>query len=209
MNKLDIKSLNLNKKIGEGKESIVYDYGDKVIKIFKSENERTSPFKRISDEGLIKLQTLPLKHFNKPVDIIYDNLKILGYTENKLEIDDLNEKLSVDILNEIKEDIICLSYSGFKIDDIFYNYTSFNNFMFFDMTSYSYVNSEKRELLDFYYQKNIATINTFLVGLNMFNAYRHGSKNELTKTFKANEFINKNIGNEYYGDYIRENSMKM
>ena len=109
----------------------------------------------------------------------------------------------------IKEDIICLSYSGFKIDDIFYNYTSFNNFLFFDMTSYSYVNSEKRELLDFYYQKNIATINTFLVGLNMFNAYRHGSKNELTKTFKANEFINKNIGNEYYGDYIRENSMKM
>ena len=33
MNKLDIKSLDLNKKIGEGKESIVYDYGDKVIKI--------------------------------------------------------------------------------------------------------------------------------------------------------------------------------
>ena len=45
------------------------------------------------------MQTLPLKHFNKPVDIIYDNLKILGYTENKLEINDLNEKLSVDILN--------------------------------------------------------------------------------------------------------------
>ena len=30
MNKLDIKSLDLNKKIGDGKESIVYDYGEKL-----------------------------------------------------------------------------------------------------------------------------------------------------------------------------------
>lgn len=50
MNKLDIKNIKLDKKIGEGKESICYDYGDKVIKIFKE--NRTSPFKRISDEDL-------------------------------------------------------------------------------------------------------------------------------------------------------------
>ena len=35
MNKLDIKNIKLDKIIGEGKESICYDYGDKVIKIFK------------------------------------------------------------------------------------------------------------------------------------------------------------------------------
>lgn len=209
MNKIDIQNLHLDKKMGEGKESLVYDYDDKVIKIFKDKEERTSPFKRISDEGLIKLKTLPLKHFNKPIDIIYENNKIIGYTENKLEIKDLNENLSQDILDEIKEDIITLSYNGIKIEDIFYNYTSSNNFMFFDMTSYSYIDSNKKELHDFYYQKNIATMNTFLVGLNMFDAYKHGSKNELTKTFKATDFISKNIGNEYYGDYLRENSMKM
>lgn len=50
MNKLDIKNIKLDKKIGEGKELICYDYGDKVIKIFKE--NRTSPFKRISDEDL-------------------------------------------------------------------------------------------------------------------------------------------------------------
>ena len=88
MNKLDIKNIKLDKIIGEGKESICYDYGDKVVKIFKE--KRTSPFKRISDEGLIKLSTLDLKHFNKPIDIIYDNEKIIGYTENKLEISDKN-----------------------------------------------------------------------------------------------------------------------
>ena len=44
------KYIKLDKIIGEGKESICYDYGDKVVKIFKE--KRTSPFKRISDEGL-------------------------------------------------------------------------------------------------------------------------------------------------------------
>lgn len=87
MNKLDIKNIKLDKKIGEGKESICYDYGDKVIKIFKE--NRTSPFKRIGDEGLIKLSTLDLKHFNKPIDIIYDNGNVIGYTEEKLKIEDV------------------------------------------------------------------------------------------------------------------------
>lgn len=100
MNKLDIKNIKLAKKIGEVKESICYDYGDKVIKIFKE--NRTSPFKRISDEGLIKLSTLDLKHFNKPIDIIYDNEKIIGYTENKLEISDKNQDIDENDLLEIK-----------------------------------------------------------------------------------------------------------
>ena len=201
MNKLDIKNIKLDKKIGEGKESTCYDYGDKVIKIFKE--NRTSPFKRISDEGLIKLSTLDLKHFNKPIDIIYDNEKIMGYTEEKLKIEDVNN-LSLEVLEEIKEDIITLSYNGFKLEDIFYNYTSDSNFKFFDLTSFSYVNSSKKELLDFYYQKNIMTVNTFLVGLLSFEAYKHGSSIEITKTFKANEFINNNLNDEYYGDYLKE-----
>lgn len=35
MDKLDLKNIKLGKRIGECKESICYDYGDKVIKIFK------------------------------------------------------------------------------------------------------------------------------------------------------------------------------
>lgn len=35
MDKLDLKNIKLGKRIGEGKESICYDYGDIVIKIFK------------------------------------------------------------------------------------------------------------------------------------------------------------------------------
>ena len=206
MNKLDIKNIKLDKKIGEGKESTCYDYGDKVIKIFKE--NRTSPFKRISDEGLIKLSTLDLKHFNKPIDIIYDNEKIIGYTEEKLKIEDVNN-LSLEVLEEIKEDIITLSYNGFKLEDIFYNYTSDSNFKFFDLTSFSYVNSSKKELLDFYYQKNIMTVNTFLVGLLSFEAYKHGSSIEITKAFKANEFINNNLNDEYYGDYLKEHLHKI
>ena len=200
MNKLDIKNIKLDKKIGEGKESICYDYGDKVIKIFKE--NRTSPFKRISDEGLIKLSTLDLKHFNKPIDIIYDNENVIGYTEEKLKIEDVNN-INLEVLEEIKEDIINLSYNGFKIEDIFYNYTTSNNFKFYDLTSFVYVNSTKKELHDMYYKKNMMTINTFLVGFLMYDAYRHGSKYEIKKTYKATEFISENLGNEYYGDYLK------
>lgn len=203
MNKLDIK---LDKKIGEGKESTCYDYGDKVIKIFKE--NRTSPFKRISDEGLIKLSTLDLKHFNKPIDIIYDNENVIGYTEEKLKIEDVNN-INLEVLEEIKEDIITLSYSGFKIEDIFYNYTTSDNFKFYDLTSYGYINSTKKELHDMYYKKNMMTINTFLVGFLMYDAYRHDSKYEIKKTYKATEFINENLGNEYYGDYLKNRYKKM
>ena len=206
MDKLDLKKIKLGKRIGEGKESICYDYGDKVIKIFKE--HRTSPFKRISDEGLIKLSTLDLKHFNKPIDIIYDNGNVIGYTEEKLKIEDVNN-INLEVLEEIKEDIITLSYSGFKIEDIFYNYTTSNNFKFYDLTSFVYINSTKKELHDMYYKKNMMTINTFLVGFLMYDAYRHGSKYEIKKTYKATEFINENLGNEYYGDYLENRYKKM
>ena len=207
MDKLNLKNIKLGKRIGEGKESICYNYGDKVIKIFKE--NRTSPFKRISDEGLIKLSTLDLKHFKKPIDIIYDNEKIIDYIENKLEISDKNQDIDENVLLEIKEDIITLSYSCFKIEDIFYNYTTLDNFKFYDLTSFAYINSIKKELHDMYYKKNMMTINTFLVGFLMYDAYRHGSKYEIKKTYKAAEFISENLGNEYYGDYLRNRYKKM
>ena len=205
--KRKFKNIKLDKIISEGKESICYDYGDKVVKIFKE--KRTSPFKRISDEGLIKLSTLDLKHFNKPIDIIYDNEKITGYTENKLVISDKNQDIDENVLLEIKKDIITLSYSGFKIEDIFYNYTTSDNFKFYDLTSFDYIKSTKKELYDMYYKKNIMTINTFLVGFLMYDAYRHDSKYEIKKTYKATEFINENLGNEYYGDYLKNRYKKM
>lgn len=202
---LDIRNIRLGEKLSEGKESICYDYGDKVIKIFKE--NRTSPFRKISDDGLIKLSNLDLIHFNKIIDIIYDNDKIVGYTEKKLEISDENDSIDEIVLTEIKQDIITLSYNGFKIEDIFYNYTTLDNFKFYDLTSFNYINSTKKELYDMFYKKNIMTINTFLVGFILFDAFKHGEKYELKKIYKANEFINSHLGNEFYGDYLIKNQI--
>ena len=53
------------------------------------------------------------------------------------------------------------------------------------------------------------TINTFLLGFLMYDAYRYGSKYEIKKTYKATEFISENLGNEYYGDYLKNRYKKM
>lgn len=42
----------------------------------------------------------------------------------------------------------------------------------------------------------------------MYDAYRHGSKYEIKKTYKATEFISENLGNEYYGDYLKNRYKK-
>lgn len=194
-------------KIGDGKEVKVYEDGKYVIKIFKE--NRLSDLKRISDEGLIKLSTLDLKHFNTPTGIILKNGKIVGYKEKLLKIKDLERELSEEELDEIKNDIILLSRSGFMINDIMYNYTDNSKLFFFDLTSYTYTNSNKKELLDYYYKKNILTINIFLVGLTMFGAYKHGEKYEFTKTYLAYEFITNNLNDQYFGDYLKNNSKSL
>lgn len=104
--------------IGRGKEVTVYRYHDKVIKIFHL--KRLSDFKRISNEGLIKLTELDLKVFNKPIDIIYEEQQIVGYTEKYLEEEDVD--VEVIDYEKIKEDLLCLSLQGFYLNDIFYNY---------------------------------------------------------------------------------------
>ena len=68
--------------LGKGKEVTVYDYGDSVIKIFS--DNRTSPYKLISINGIEKLSELPLKYFNKPQDLIIRDGIVIGYSENKL-----------------------------------------------------------------------------------------------------------------------------
>lgn len=193
--------------IDDGKEVNVYENGEYVIKIFKE--NRISDLKRVSDEGLVKLSTLKLKHFNTPIDIIVKEENIVGYTEKLLKIKDLERNLLDEELEEIKDDIILLSESGFMLNDIMYNYTDDLKLIFFDMTSYTYTNSTKTELLDYYYKKNILIINTFLVGLTIFEAYKHGGKYEFTKTYLANEFINKNLNGEYFGDYLKNNSKSL
>ena len=111
-------------------------------------------------------------------------------------------------------DSVSVMYAGHiveqgKIEDIFYNYTTSDNFKFYDLTSFVYINSTKKELHDMYYKKNMMTINTFLVGFLMYDAYRYGSKYEIKKTYKATEFISENLGNEYYGDYLKNRYKKM
>ena len=118
-------------KIDEGKEVSVYYYGDKVIKIFH-QNRKTS-IKRISDEVLIKLSNLSLNCFNTPIDIIYEEDRIVGYTEKYLEESEINfDLINFDL---IKEDIYTLSEHGFGIEDLFYNYVfTVDKFYFNDLT---------------------------------------------------------------------------
>ncbi len=61
-----------------------------------------------------------LNVFNKPLDLIYENQQIVGYTERYLEEEEVNVG-GIDY-EKIKEDLLCLSNHGFYLNDIFYNY---------------------------------------------------------------------------------------
>ncbi len=111
----------------------------------------------------------------------------------------------LEVLSEIKEDIRILSDNGFQLEDFYYNYTfDGGNLTFFDLTCYKYLPVKNDYVRNFYYNKNIKMMNTFLVGLIYFGAFKHGEKNEYTKIYKANGFLDKNGVNEYIGDYIIE-----
>lgn len=203
--------LNDRTYIAEGKEAKCYDAYGKVIKIFHK--ERKSGLEMMSQEGLKKLSTLKLKHFNVPIDFVYDDEgNIIGYVEEKLEFEEANFNkydinYTLNMLNEIKDDIRLLSDNGYQIDDLFYNY-SFSlegGLKFFDLTSYKYVDVKNDYLRDFYYKKNVGVFNTFFIGLVLFDAFKYGSDNEYTKIYKANEYINNNIKDEFIGDYLSKN----
>lgn len=209
MKYIDIKD-KLNNKFSSGKEVDCYLINNKIIKIFKDNREST--LKRMSDEGLEKLSSLKLKHFNLPKEYIYDDENnIVGYIEDKLQINDYNtdyeQNYYIEKLDELKDDIKLLSENGFKLEDIMYNYT-FNkgNIIFYDLTSYEYIDTKNDFLKDFIYKNNIKMINTFLVGLTMFDAFKHGEKNELKKIFLSNEFISNNSIDGYIGDYIKSSN---
>lgn len=203
---LDIKNLITNEnKIGSGKEVDVYLYGEKVIKIFH--DERKTTIERISDNGLIKLSTMKLNFFNKPIDIIIYKGKIVGYTEKYLEEQEINYD-NIDF-EGIKQEIYLLSQNGFCLNDIFYNYIfSCKKMYFTDLTSYVYINTHVEFLKNKFYEKNIKLINQFFVGLIEFNAFRKGESNEYTKQYLANEFCNNYLSNVYYGDFKQNTNNK-
>lgn len=184
--------------LGAGKEVTAYNYEDKVIKLFS--NNRTSPYKIISINGIEKLSTLPLKYFNKPQDLIIKDGMVIGYTENKLLESELDRD-SIDYKG-IKEDIILLSDNGFKIQDLYYNYIIHDNhFYFIDLTSYMYVPTEEEFLKKNFYNNNIKEMNIFLIGYLLFNAFQDKSNGyEFTKIYKANEYLIQNCGDNFYGD---------
>lgn len=189
-------------KLSEGKEVNVYYFGDKVVKIFH--NDRKTIIKRISDEGLIRLRELPLQCFNKPIDIIYEDGRIAGYTEKYLKEKDISfDKINFDL---IKQDLSVLSDNGFCIEDLFYNYIfTEEGLMFNDMTCYSYLKTDVPFLKQQNLKKNIMIMNNFLIGLLEFEAFRKGSSNEYTKMYLANEYRINNCGDSFYGDIIKEN----
>lgn len=184
--------------LGEGKEVTCYDYGDKVIKIFSE--SRLSPYKLISINGIEKLSELPLKYFNKPQDLIIEDGKVIGYSENKL----IESELDPDAIDYegIKEDIILLSDSGFKIQDLYYNYIIHDNhFYFIDLTSYMYIPTEEEFLKKNFYNNNIKEMNIFLIGYLHFDAFQDKNNGyEFTKIYKANEYRLKNCNDNFYGD---------
>lgn len=192
-------------KIGEGKEVSVYYFNDKVIKMFH--NDRKTPIKRISDEGLIKLTELSLNCFNMPIDIIINNNNIIGYTEKYLEEKDIDfDNIDFDL---IKEDLYTLSDNGFCIEDLLYNYIFTEDKLYFtDLTSYSYLKTDVEFLKIQNLKKNIIIMNDFLIGLLLFDAFRKGSSNEYTKIYLANEYRLKNCGDMFYGDFIKEENNK-
>lgn len=184
--------------LGAGKEVTAYNYEDKVIKLFS--NNRTSPYKLISINGIEKLSTLPLKYFNKPQDLVIKDDMVIGYTENKLLESELDRD-SIDY-EGIKEDIIILSDNGFKIQDLYYNYIVHDNhFYFIDLTSYMYVPTEEEFLKKNFYNNNIKEMNIFLIGYLHFDAFQDANNvYEFTKIYKANEYRLKNCNDSFYGD---------
>ncbi len=66
--------LNIDNYISEGKEVKCYRDNNEVIKIFHK--ERKSTLDMINEEGFRKLSGLQLKHFNKPIRLIYDGDKL-------------------------------------------------------------------------------------------------------------------------------------
>ncbi len=196
-----LQYINEANKIGTGKEVDVYQYQDKVIKLFH--NERKTPIPRISDEGLIMLTKLELFCFNQPIDIIYQEDKIVGYTEMFLEEKEINVEL-IDF-SDIKHDLITLSENGFCIEDLFYNYIfTDQKFVFNDLTSYHYLKTDIPFLKIQNLRKNTIIMNNFLIGFLLFDAFRKGMPNEYTKMYLANEYRKKHCGDTFYGDVIQQ-----
>lgn len=192
-------------KIGEGKEVEVYQYQDKVIKLFKKERKTT--ISRISDEGLLRLTHLKLHAFNTPIDIIYENGSIVGYTEKYLEEKEIDfNRIDFDL---IKEDLFTLSENGFGIEDLFYNYIFTDTQLYFiDLTCYHYINTNVAFLKKQLFHKNIEIMNTFLIGLLLFHAFKKGAKCEYTKIFLANQYRMEHCEGQFYGDWIKEEKHK-
>ena len=188
-------------KLGEGKEVSVYYYLDKVIKIFHT--DRKIAIERISDAGLIKLTELPLDCFNTPIDLIYDGNTLVGYTEKYLEAKENNfDNIDYDA---IKRDLYTLSENGFCIEDLFYNYIFTEDRLYFtDLTCYSYIKTDIEFLKNHNLKRNITTMNNFLIGLTLFDAFQKGMTNKYTKIYLANEYRLKNCGDMFYGDCIKK-----
>lgn len=199
------KYIDENNKIGSGKETNVYNYQDKVIKIFH-ENRKTS-IPRISNEGLIQLTTLSLNCFNQPIDIIYKDKDIVGYTERFLEEKEVNFNL-IDF-DGIKKDIVTLSENGFCIEDLFYNYMfTEEGIRFIDLTSYRYLKTDNEFLKMRNLKKNMIVMNNFLIGLLHFNAFCKGASNEYTKIYLANEYRMQYCEDMFYGDLIQSKNIE-
>ena len=59
----------------------------------------------------------------------------------------------------------------------------------------------------FYDYEELISVNSHIIGTEVIIDLEVSFENK--KTYKATEFINENLGNEYYGDYLKNKYKKM
>ena len=188
--------------ISEGKEGIVYRYGDKALKIYK---EFCNKGRLDEDETLI-LSEISTKRVLLPRDLIYgeDRVTFRGYATKFIEkqgidkIIDMNIMQFVDELDIINEDLITLAKNkvyvyDFVGDNIFYD----GNIYFGDPGSYTILESMP---FDFVSRNNNYNLNCAVLGY-MF-AGGNMEAGQFTMMFNSFEKY------KYIGDQIRKNADK-
>ena len=130
--------INSKNIINESNGIKTYIYQDnKVLKIYDEDS-----ITRITSDGLLKLDTLSLEVFLKPIDMIVDGLKIVGYTEKSLDRKE-NYPLLIDD-DKLLTDISTLSLNGFRIDTNSIECIKTENCTYFSATSgLNYSNADR------------------------------------------------------------------
>lgn len=121
--------------IGEGLEGKVFRYGDKALKIYAEECEKS----RLEEETASKLIGIPTKRILLPGELIRDpeSLKFRGYvtqfisSRSKLEIPEMNMGKFLDEVSILEDDILMLSDRNVELYDFTWDNFLYNGSIYF------------------------------------------------------------------------------